>query len=88
MSENTLTTAMRRCGISKEEMTPHDFRAMARTLLDEKLNYRVDIIEQQMAHRVADPLGRTYNRTKFLKERKEMMQHWADYLDTLRLQRV
>lgn len=88
MSENTLTTAMRRCGISKEEMTPHGFRAMARTLLDEELNYRVDIIEQQMAHRVADPLGRTYNRTKFLKERREMMQHWADYLDSLRLQRV
>lgn len=57
---------------------------MARTLLDEVLGYRVDLIEHQLAHSVADPLGRAYNRTQFLKERREMMQAWADYLDKLR----
>jgi len=48
------------------------------------LGYRVDIIEHQLAHRVKDPLGRAYNRTSHLSERNEMMQTWADYLDTLR----
>ena len=57
---------------------------MARTILDEELRYRPDIIEHQLAHRVKDPLGRAYNRTSHLAERKEMMQTWADYLELLR----
>ncbi|MGZ8245170.1 MAG: hypothetical protein ACXWT9_16325, partial [Methylomagnum sp.] len=52
--------------------------------LDEVLGFRVDIIEQQLAHTVRDPLGRAYNRTKHLDERRRMMQAWADYLDGLR----
>jgi len=66
------------------QISPHGFRAMARTLLDEKLGYRVDYIEHQLAHAVKDPLGRAYNRTTHLDERREMMQGWADYLDGLR----
>jgi integrase len=65
-------------------MTPHGFRAMARTLLDEELEYRIEWIEQQLAHTVKDANGRAYNRTKHLKQRTEMMQRWADYLDELR----
>jgi len=48
------------------------------------LGFRVEYIEHQLAHAVRDPTGRAYNRTKFLNERKEMMQDWADYLDCLR----
>jgi len=70
--------------IPKEEMTPHGFRAMARTILDEVLGERLDLIEHQLAHTVSDPLGRAYNRTKHLPERKAMMQRWADYLDGLK----
>ena len=69
-------------------MTAHGFRAMARTLLDEVLGYRPDFIEHQLAHAVRDPLGRAYNRTTHLKERKAMMQGWADYLDKLRNQKA
>jgi hypothetical protein len=58
---------------------------MARTLLDEVLGFRPDFIEHQLAHAVRDPLGRAYNRTSHLDERRKMMQAWADYLDTLRL---
>ena len=65
-------------------MTGHGFRAMARTLIDEELGYRIDWIEQQLAHTVRDALGRAYNRTKHLEGRKEMMQAWADYLDGLK----
>lgn len=85
MSENALNAAMRRMGISKEEMTTHGFRAMARTLLDEELNFAHHLIEHQLAHEVRDPLGRAYNRTKHLPHRKDMMQAWANYLDQLRL---
>jgi integrase len=65
-------------------MTGHGFRAMARTILDETLGFRVDFIEHQLAHKVKDPNGRAYNRTAHLPERKAMMQAWADYLDGLK----
>ncbi len=84
MSNNAILAALRRMGIPKEEMSGHGFRAMARTILDEVLNFRPDIIEHQLAHQVRDPLGRAYNRTAHLEERRKMMQAWADYLDTLR----
>ena len=84
MSDNAILAAMRGMGISKEEMSGHGFRAMARTMLDEVLGYRPEIIEHQLAHQVRDPNGRAYNRTAHLSERKKMMQEWANYLDRLR----
>ena len=80
LSDNGVRTALRSLGYTNEQITPHGFRAMARTLLDEELKYRVDYIEHQLAHAVKDPLGRAYNRTKHLSEREKMMQRWADYL--------
>jgi integrase len=65
-------------------MSGHGFRAMARTILDEVLGFRIEIIEQQLAHKVKDMHGRAYNRTKHLPERIRMMQGWADYLDGLK----
>ena len=84
MSENAVLVAMRKLEIPKETMTGHGFRAMARTILDEVLEYRVDVIEHQLGHAVRDTNGEAYNRTKFLNQRREMMQAWADYLDDLR----
>lgn len=88
ISENTINAALRNIGFDGTMMTAHGFRAMARTLLDEVLGYRPDFIEHQLAHAVRDPLGRAYNRTTHLKERKAMMQGWADYLDKLRNQKA
>nr|VFJ69957.1 MAG: Integrase [Candidatus Kentron sp. FM] len=84
MSDNAILSAFRRMGIPKDEMSGHGFRAMARTILDEVLHFRPDYIEHQLAHAVRDPNGRAYNRTKYLPERREMMQQWADYLDDLK----
>lgn len=84
LSDNGVRTALRSLGYTNDQMTPHGFRAMARTLLDEVLNYRVEWIEQQLAHAVKDANGRAYNRTKHLPQRFEMMQRWADYLDELK----
>ena len=85
MSENAILAALRRLGIGKEEMSGHGFRAMARTLLDEVLGFRPDFIEHQLAHAVRDPHGRAYNRTAYLRERRKMMQEWADYLERFRV---
>lgn len=84
MSENGVLVALRALGFPREEMTGHGFRAVFRTLGDEILRFRVDLIEHQLAHNVRDPLGRAYNRTQFLDDRRVMMQRWADYLDELK----
>lgn len=85
MSDNAILAALRYMGFEKHEMSGHGFRAMARTILDEVLQVRPDLIEHQLAHAVKDPLGRAYNRTQHLSERKKMMQTWADYLDGLKV---
>ena len=84
MSNNAILAALRRMGYEKDTMTAHGFRAMARTILDEVLQFRPDFIEHQLAHAVRDPNGRAYNRTAHLEERRKMMQKWADYLDSLK----
>lgn len=84
MSDNAILAAMRRMSIPKEEMSGHGWRAVARTILDEVLGYRPDLIEHQLAHAVKDPNGRAYNRTAHLPERRKMMQAWADYLDKIK----
>ena len=84
MSENTVNASLRRLGFDKDEITGHGFRAMARTLIHEVLQFSPDAIEAQLAHAVPDRLGRAYNRTQHIHERRKMMQTWADYLDGLK----
>lgn len=84
MSENTVRGALRRMGYGNDDMTAHGFRAMARTLIAERLEVPPQVIEAQLAHAVAGPLGRAYDRTQYLAQRKDMMTKWADYLDRLR----
>jgi integrase len=84
MSENTINAALRTLGYEGDKMVGHGFRAMARTMLDEVLEERVDLIEHQLAHAVRDVNGQAYNRTKHLAARRDMMQRWADYLDRIR----
>jgi len=85
MSENTINSALHAMGYGTDKHTAHGFRAMARTIMDEVLEERVDLIEHQLAHAVKDPNGRAYNRTAHLPARRAMMQRWADYLDKLRI---
>lgn len=86
MSDAAINAAYRRLGIdTRNELTGHGWRAVARTVLHERLGFAAEVIEHQLAHAVPDSLGRAYNRTKFLTERRKMMQAWADYLDALRI---
>ncbi|MFM0618015.1 integrase arm-type DNA-binding domain-containing protein [Paraburkholderia nemoris] len=85
MSEAAVNAALRRLGYdTRTEITGHGFRAMARTILHEELEQKPEVIEHQLAHAVPDNLGSAYNRTKFIRERRVMMQLWADYLDKLK----
>jgi len=85
MSENTLNTAFRNMGYStKEDVTAHGFRATARTLAVELLNFPEAVVEMQLAHVVKDENGTAYNRTEFLQKRFELMRAWADYLEDLK----
>lgn len=85
MSESAVNAALKRMGYdTKTQITGHGFRAMARTILHERLNIDPAIIEHQLAHKVPDTLGSAYNRTKFIEQRTAMMQSWADYLDELK----
>jgi len=68
-------------GYANEDMTAHGFRATARTMIAERLGIAPEVIEVQLAHAVGDALGRAYNRTQYLDQRREMMAKWADYLD-------
>ena len=84
ISDMTLTAAIRRMGYSSRDLHVHGFRAMARTMIREQLNVNPEVIERQLSHAVDNPLGKAYDRTSFIPERREMMQWWADYLDELK----
>lgn len=85
MSPAAINAALKRMGYdTQKDITAHGFRAMARTILHERLNIDPYIIEHQLAHKVPDTLGAAYNRTKFIEQRTAMMQAWADYLDELK----
>lgn len=83
ISENSVRTALIAMGYTPDIQTWHGFRATARTMLAERLEFDPLLIEAQLAHAVRDANGRAYNRTTYLKQRQDMMQRWADYLDKL-----
>ena len=82
MSDNAVLAALRRMGYAKDEMSGHGFRSMASTLLNEQ-GWNRDAIERQLAHAERNKVRASYNYAEYLPERREMMQHWADYLDQL-----
>jgi integrase len=84
MSNVAMLVALRSMGFDKETMTTHGFRATARTIMEEVLQERYELIEHQLAHTVRDANGRAYNRTTHLEARRAMMQRWSDYLDSIK----
>jgi integrase len=81
LSDGAFLGAIRRMGYSKEEFTPHGFRAMFSTIAHEKSPFKYDVIETQLAHSVGNSVSQAYNRAKYLDERVKLMQWWSDYLD-------
>ena len=86
MSDNAIRSALRRMGWANDEMTPHGFRAMASTILD-NMGYKQEWLERQLAHEEPSKIKAAYKREAwrmYLPERTAMMQAWADYLDKLK----
>lgn len=82
MSNGTILQALAGMGY-KGRMTGHGFRALAMSTIKERLNYRHEVIDLQLAHAKANKIQAAYDRAKFLDERRKMMQDWADYLDSI-----
>lgn len=84
ISSSAMRANLARAGITPEQITPHGWRSVFRTLGAEECGISFDILEAQLAHAVPDVLGRAYNRTEWKRQRREAMQKWADYLDGLK----
>ncbi len=82
ISNNTILVALERMGY-KGRMTGHGFRALAMSTIKERLGYRHEVVERQLAHAPRDKVASAYDRAQFLAERRSMMQEWADYLDNI-----
>ncbi|SEQ45402.1 tyrosine-type recombinase/integrase [Giesbergeria anulus] len=85
MSDNTINAALKRLDFGSDDHVAHGFRAMARTMLAERMTgIDANMVEAQLAHGKSGPLGSAYDRAEYMEQRRAMMQTWADYLDRLR----
>ena len=85
MSNNTMNAALRRLDYGTDDHVAHGFRAMARTMMTERLSgIDPDVVEAQLGHGKSGPLGAAYDRAEYMDQRRQIMQTWADYLDRLR----
>lgn len=82
MSNNAFLKALERMGY-KGDMSGHGFRALAMSTIKEKLGYRHEVVDRQLAHVEKNKVTRAYDRAEFLDERRAMMQAWADYIDSV-----
>jgi integrase len=79
MSNNTILYALYRLGY-EGRMTGHGFRGVASTILNEH-GFEEEHVDLQLAHMKRNKVRAAYNHAKYLKQRTEMMQWWADYVD-------
>ncbi|MFC4258072.1 tyrosine-type recombinase/integrase [Marinobacter lacisalsi] len=83
LSENTINVALKSMGFDGTTMVGHGFRATASTLLHEQ-GWPPEVIELQLAHKQRNQVAAAYNRSARLDERRQMMQHWSNYLENVR----
>lgn len=81
MTATTLNRALERMGYGGR-FSAHGFRSTASTILNE-LGYRAEVIERQLAHKERNKVRASYNQAEYLDERRQLMQQWADYLDSM-----
>lgn len=80
MSEAAIGQAIERMGFA---MTGHGLRGVVSTGLNE-LGFSPRLVEVQLGHKKGDAIEAAYNDAKHLKDRRKMMQVWADYLEGLK----
>jgi len=90
MSDNTLISAFRRMGYTKEEFVPHGFRAMFSTIAYEYANkenghgYTGEVIEALLAHKETNNVKGAYNRSSYKEAMRGLIQWYADHLDGIK----
>lgn len=84
MSEAAIGQAIERMGFA---MTGHGLRGVVSTGLNE-LGFSPRLVEVQLGHKKGDAIEAAYNDARHLKDRRKMMQAWADYLEGLKAGRV
>lgn len=87
MSNCTIIVALKRMGY-KGRMTGHGFRALAMGILKEKLGYNHELVKKQLAHAPKSSVDAAYDRAEFLPQRTEMLQRYADYLDSVHIEEI
>lgn len=83
MSENALLSMVRGMGYSKEQFTPHGFRAMFSTIANEAGDFSLEVIDAQLSHKVGNVVSQAYNRGDYFEKRKRLAQWWSDWLVSL-----
>lgn len=78
ISDATISRIIERMGY-KGRVTPHGFRSLASSVLNEQ-GFNPDAIERQLAHIENNKIRAAYNRADYLNERKEFMQWYSDFL--------
>jgi len=90
LSDNTLISALRRMGYSKDEFVPHGFRAMFSTIAYEKANeenghgYTGEVIEALLAHKEPNKVKEAYNRSSYREGMRGLSNWYADYLEGIK----
>jgi len=82
MSENTLLYFSNRLGYAGRN-TVHGFRTVASTSLHNSERWKHEVVEKQMSHLVGTKVSRAYNKAEHLNKRREMLQWWSNYVDSL-----
>ena len=78
ISDATISRIIERMGY-KGRVTPHGFRFLASSVLNEQ-GFNPDAIERQLAHIENNKIRAAYNRADYLTERKEFMQWYGNFL--------
>lgn len=85
LSENTVNKLISNLGF-KNEMTSHGVRAMFRTICSNNGKDK-DTAERCLAHAVTDRLQKAYDRSEnspeTIERKRELLQWYADYLDSI-----
>jgi integrase len=83
IGHTTINNVIDRLEINGARFVPHGFRATASSILNEA-GFRHDVIERQLAHKDRNKVRATYNQAEYAHERRDMLQWWADYVDSLK----
>lgn len=90
MSDNTLISALRRMGYTKDDFVPHSFRSMFSTIAYENANHEAghrftgEVIEALLAHKEKNKIKDAYNRASYKDSMRRLIEWYANYIDKVK----